>query len=57
MEHVDTKLKALDRLVGSWRATGGEEGTVTYRRLDGGYFLIWADRADRTARIPVVICC
>jgi hypothetical protein len=32
-------LKALDRLVGTWRVTGGAEGTVTYEWMEGGYFL------------------
>lgn len=36
----DAGLRALDRLVGTWRVTGGAEGTVTYRWLDGGFFLI-----------------
>lgn len=36
----DAQLKALDRLVGTWRVSGGTEGTVTYRWLDGGFFLV-----------------
>jgi len=36
----DAQLKALDRLIGAWRVTGGTEGTVTYRWLDGGFFLV-----------------
>ncbi|MET8335356.1 hypothetical protein ABZV14_14240 [Streptosporangium canum] len=36
----DEQVRALDRLVGSWRVSGGVEGTVTYRWLDGGFFLI-----------------
>jgi hypothetical protein len=36
----DAQLKALDRLVGTWRTTGGAEGTVTFRWLDGGFFLV-----------------
>ncbi|WP_043622010.1 hypothetical protein [Nonomuraea candida] len=39
-EHVDTQLKALDRLVGTWKVTGAAEGTVTYRWMEGGHFLI-----------------
>ncbi|GAA3657338.1 hypothetical protein GCM10022224_020630 [Nonomuraea antimicrobica] len=39
-EHIDPQLKALDRLVGTWNVTGGAEGTVTYRWMEGGYFLI-----------------
>ncbi|MFC5818977.1 hypothetical protein [Nonomuraea harbinensis] len=40
MNTGDKQLEALDRLVGTWRVTGGSEGTVTYRWLDGGFFLI-----------------
>lgn len=36
----DAQLKALDRLVGTWRVTGGAEGTATYRWFDGGFFLV-----------------
>ncbi|HEX4811911.1 MAG TPA: hypothetical protein VFV66_04070 [Nonomuraea sp.] len=36
----DAQLKALDRLVGTWRVTGGSEGTVTYRWMEGGFFLV-----------------
>lgn len=40
MNTDDKQLRALDRLAGTWRVTGGAEGTVTYRWLDGGFFLI-----------------
>lgn len=33
-------LKAMDRLVGTWKVSGGVEGTVTYRWMEGGQFLI-----------------
>ncbi|MFD6948490.1 hypothetical protein A6A08_18770 [Nocardiopsis sp. TSRI0078] len=36
----DAALTALDRLVGTWKVTGGAEGTVTYRWMEGGFFLI-----------------
>jgi hypothetical protein len=36
----DAQLKALDRLVGTWRVSGGTTGTVTYRWMDGGFFLL-----------------
>ncbi len=36
----DEQVKALGRLVGHWRVEGGTEGTVTYRWLDGGHFLV-----------------
>ncbi|MFI9506624.1 hypothetical protein [Nocardia sp. NPDC052566] len=37
---TDAALAALDRLVGTWRVSGGAEGTSTYRWLDGGHFLL-----------------
>ncbi|MFF0449349.1 hypothetical protein ACFYT4_23570 [Streptomyces sp. NPDC004609] len=36
----DEHVRRLDRLIGSWRVTGGTEGTVTYRWLEGGFFLL-----------------
>ncbi|GAA1442784.1 hypothetical protein [Nocardiopsis tropica] len=36
----DAALAALDRLVGVWRVTGGAEGTVVYRWLEGRHFLL-----------------
>jgi len=33
-------LRRLDRLAGTWRVTGGADGTVTYEWMDGGFFLI-----------------
>ncbi|MFG1619715.1 DUF1579 domain-containing protein [Nonomuraea wenchangensis] len=33
------ELKALDRLVGTWKVTGGAEGTVRYEWMPGGFFL------------------
>jgi hypothetical protein len=33
-------LKTLDRLVGTWRVSGGVEGTVTYEWMEGGFFLV-----------------
>jgi hypothetical protein len=35
----DAELRSLDRLVGTWRVTGGASGQVTYRWLEGGFFL------------------
>lgn len=35
-----TDLQALDRLVGTWKVTGGTQGTVRYAWADGGFFLI-----------------
>ncbi|WP_240930786.1 hypothetical protein [Isoptericola sp. BMS4] len=34
------RLRALDRLVGTWTVTGGATGTVRYERALGGFFLI-----------------
>lgn len=34
------RLRALDRLVGTWTVTGGAEGTVRYEWMPGGHFLI-----------------
>jgi hypothetical protein len=36
----DAQLRSLDRLVGRWRVSGGTEGMVVYRWLDGGFFLL-----------------
>lgn len=33
-------LKPFDRLIGTWRVTGGAEGTVRYAWLEGGFFLV-----------------
>lgn len=33
-------VQALAPLVGTWRVTGGAEGTVIYRWLKGGHFLL-----------------
>lgn len=33
-------LRALDRLIGTWKVSGGAEGSVTYEWMDGGFFLI-----------------
>ena len=33
-------LKSLDRLVGTWKVTGGAQGQVTYRWMEGGFYLL-----------------
>jgi hypothetical protein len=33
-------LQALDRLVGTWKLTGGVEGTVRYEWMPGRFFLL-----------------
>lgn len=34
------KVRALDRLVGTWAVTGGASGTVRYEWMAGGHFLL-----------------
>jgi hypothetical protein len=36
----DADLRALDRLVGTWRLSGDATGTIVYRWMEGGFFLI-----------------
>lgn len=33
-------LKSLDRLVGTWKQSGGVEGKITYEWMECGFFLI-----------------
>jgi hypothetical protein len=33
-------LKSLDRLVGTWKQSGGISGEITYEWMEGGFFLI-----------------
>lgn len=33
-------LKSLERLVGTWKESGGIEGEITYEWMEGGFFLI-----------------
>lgn len=40
MNEPDAAVRALDRLVGTWRISGDATGTVTYRWLPGQFFLI-----------------
>lgn len=35
-----SNLKALDRLVGSWRISGGSHGQIRFEWLEGGLFLM-----------------
>ena len=37
---TDPAVQALDRLVGTWRISGDASGTVTYRWMKGGFFLV-----------------
>jgi hypothetical protein len=36
----DSDLKSLDRLIGTWKSTGGAEGTIRFEWMEGGFFLI-----------------
>jgi hypothetical protein len=36
----DAALKRLDRLVGTWKLSGGVQGQITYEWMDGGFFLM-----------------
>jgi hypothetical protein len=33
-------LKSLERLIGTWKVSGGVQGTIRYEWLEGGFFLI-----------------
>ncbi|MGH8774359.1 MAG: hypothetical protein ACRDWI_04035 [Jiangellaceae bacterium] len=35
-----TKVRNLDRLVGTWTMSGGVQGTVRYEWMEGGFFLL-----------------
>ena len=34
------QVQALDRLVGTWKVTGGAEGIARYKWMEGGFFLL-----------------
>lgn len=36
----DADVQALDRLVGTWQLSGEAVGTISYRWMEGGFFLI-----------------
>lgn len=33
-------LKNLDRLVGTWKVSGGAQGMITFEWMEGGFFLV-----------------
>ena len=33
-------MKSLERLVGTWKQSGGISGEITYQWMEGGFFLI-----------------
>jgi len=37
---ADPGLQVLDKLVGTWKISGGTEGETTYEWMEGGFFLI-----------------
>jgi hypothetical protein len=37
---TDDAMRALDRLVGTWKVSGGTEGEVRYEWMPGGFFLL-----------------
>jgi hypothetical protein len=43
----DPRLKALDRLVGTWKISGPMDGETTYEWMDGGFFLIQRGQVQR----------
>lgn len=45
------KLKKLDRLVGTWKITGGANGTTTYEWMEGGFFLMQHTAFDHDGHI------
>jgi hypothetical protein len=36
----DAELRKLDKMVGTWRLSGGAQGQVTFRWMEGGFFLV-----------------
>ena len=47
-------LKSLDKLVGTWKISGGSEGTVTYEWMEGGFFLIQHIDLSQTKGIEII---
>jgi len=33
-------FKSLEKLIGTWKTSGGVQGEVTFERMEGGFFLI-----------------
>lgn len=53
-------MKALDRLVGTWKISGGANGTATYEWMEGGFFLIQHGAMqfqDRVHKVLAIIGC
>ena len=47
-------LKSLDRLVGTWTVSGESQGTVTYERVEGGFFLIQHVELDGNKGLEII---
>jgi hypothetical protein len=45
-------LKALERLVGTWKVSGGTQGECTYEWMEGGHFLIQRGTITRPDGVP-----
>jgi hypothetical protein len=43
----DPRLEALERLVGTWKISGGSEGEATYEWMEGRQFLVQRGRVVR----------
>jgi hypothetical protein len=43
-------LKALEKLVGRWKASGGLTGHLSYEWMDGGFFLIARGESEQGGR-------
>ena len=37
---MSEQLRKLDRMVGTWRLSGGAEGTIRFEWMEGGHFLL-----------------
>ena len=48
-------VRALDRLIGTWKVTGGADGEVTYRWMEGGYFLLQDVRLEQFGQVTTGI--
>jgi hypothetical protein len=43
-------LKSLEKLVGTWKVSGGIKGTNTYEWMEGGFFLVQRFDFDHDGR-------
>jgi hypothetical protein len=47
-------LKSLDRLVGTWKVSGGAQGQVTWEWMEGGFFLIQHVDLEQVKGIEII---